>query len=402
MNDKVLPEQLIDVVIAADSVRRQSIGAPPQRFKPSQRRWVEPFFNMLGLAFGQGMVMLPWALRKPFDIWLCRKMGGHAEEPNPHLAERTAQTVSLAQAIHKKTGQWPAFFILTSHPDTEGPLQWLRFELLAQGLQIADRVVEAQDPHALYRPHAQCFLAIDPYALDTVSTPIGAFYAAWMHRTYLAWDRQASTQSWIQRHFLLRGSGYDRIAWRLLQRLRQNIPVLMALPGGLPQNARLLYGAREFIHHLKLSPWPIPKRAVQKKLMEILSEIVEGTLPILQGELPKKSIERIQALLQELGLEARQANDLLQKFTEEFRSPIPDRVRLMNVLARRLLLKNKPLILLAMSHRPDEPHIRVAAPWGLYASGAQQVTVECAASTQNYSLRDVSALARDFSKAFFS
>jgi len=379
MKDPVLPEHLIDVVIAADAVRRQSIGSPPVRFKPSQRAWIEPFFNSLGIAFGQVMAMLPWVLRKPFDVWICRKMGGHSAEENPELATRITETVEMARGLHEKTGQWPALLILTSHPETEGPLQWLRFELLAQGIQIADAVVEAQP--VLFRHHPQCFLAIDPYALDTVSVPVGAFYAGWMYRIYLAWDRQASTQSWIQRHLLLRGSGYPGVVWRLLRRLRHDIPVLMVFPGGLPQNARLLYAAREFIHSLKPPRWPYPKRVAQKKLMGILSEAVNGMLPIMEGKFPKETADRIRALLTELGLPPTQVEKDLQEFTEEFRSPIPNRERLMRLLLGRLVKKGKPVILLAVSHRNDAPHVRVAPPMGLH----------------DRSLRDAAPLAREFS-----
>ena len=86
--------------------------------------------------------------------------------------------------------------------------------------------------------HPKCFLAIDPFALDTVSVPVGAFYGAWMHRIYLAWDRQPSTQSWIQRNLLLRQTGYDRIL-AASPDLKADIPVVMVLSGGLPYNARL-------------------------------------------------------------------------------------------------------------------------------------------------------------------
>ena len=101
-----------------------------------------------------------------------------------------------------------------------------------------------------FRSHPQCFLAIDPYALDSVSLPVSAMYAGLMHSQYLVWDRQSSTQSWLQRNGLLAGTGHQRIAWRFLEALRSD-PVLMVLAGGMPPNARLFYAAREWAGALK-------------------------------------------------------------------------------------------------------------------------------------------------------
>jgi len=39
------------------------------------------------------------------------------------------------------------------------------------------------------------------------------------YRVYLAWDRQPSTQTWIQRHALLRHTDSAYISWRLLREL---------------------------------------------------------------------------------------------------------------------------------------------------------------------------------------
>src|ERR1019366_8612705 len=143
-----------------------------QTGRPSwERLFIESFFNVLGLVWGQLMYFMPWSFRRPYVQWIMRKMSHHTPEENPFLAERVAQTLGLAEEVKSKTGQWPALLILTSHPDTEGPLEWLRFELLRQGVQIADAYTEARWPGAFFRPHPKCFLAIDPFALDTLSAP---------------------------------------------------------------------------------------------------------------------------------------------------------------------------------------------------------------------------------------
>jgi hypothetical protein len=289
-------------------------------------------------------------------------LGGHPPEANPELPDRIKQTVRLAQDLKAKTGQWPALLVLTSHPETEGPLHWLRFELLLKGLQIADALVEAQKPGAWYAPHPKCLLAIDPFALDTVSVPIGAFYGAWMHRIYLAWDRQPSTQSWIQRHLLLRDTGYDRIAWRLLRTLKTDVPVVMVLSGGLPYNARLLYAAREFVQRLSVKRWKVPKRQAQKELMEILMMPEGDVWPADQGDIPPGKRQAVLQAFTRWGLPGDQAEPALAELVEEFKLPVPHRARLFCVLQGRLVKKGKPLLVVRLDHRETPPYVHISAP----------------------------------------
>ena len=364
----------MNLVIANDARRRQAMGWEPARYKPRQRLWIEPGFNVLGRAFGLLTELFPWPIRRRLYVNLCQKMGGHAPEANPALPQVQQHCVSLAQELKRLTGQWPAFFVLTSHPETVGPLEWLRFEILRQGQMVANAVADAETPGALYRPHPQCFLAIDPYALDTVSPAVGGFYAGWMHQIFIAWDRQLSTQSWIQRHLLLRGTGYPRIGWRLLRALRKN-PVLMVLSGGLPHNARLLYAAREYVQHLQLPRWPMPKRAVEKRLMEIVMEPVEGVQPTERGEIPPPTRAALAVFLKELGTSELQIEDLLHRFAERWKPAVPHRDRLFKVLLR-LVRRGKPLMILPIGHRNQIPHVALAEPWAIYrdASGALQMT----------------------------
>ncbi len=364
------PESLINVVIAADDLRRRARGQPSTRAAlslkegrpPRERLLIEPFFNVLGLVWGELMYFMPWSLRKPYVQWVMSQMSHHAPEDNPHLTERISQTVQLAHELKTKTGQWPALLVLTSHPDTEGPLEWLRFELLRQGVQVADAYTEARWPNAVFRPHPKCFLAIDPFALDTVSTSVGGFYSGWMHRIYLAWDRQPSTQSWIQKQILLRGTGYAKILWRLLACLKADVPVLMVLSGGLPYNARLLYATREFVHHLKPDRWRVTKRTAQIELMEILMKPDGNVWPADKGELTPHITPRVREALERWGIPVEKISACMDEFTEEFKLSVPSRARLFRILAKRVVERGKPLILVAVSHREAAPHVVVAPP----------------------------------------
>jgi hypothetical protein len=364
---KVTPEDLVHTVIAADDLRRKARGYPSTRAAralgrtspPPERIFIEPFFNVLGDLWGRGTGLLPRRLHRGFIQWINCKMGGYSPIENSELPLRIEETVTLARNIKEKTGRWPALLILTSHPDTEGPYHWLRFELLRLGLKIADALVEAEHPGVWFPSHPQCLLAIDPFALDTVSVPTGAFYAAWVHRMYMAWDRQPSTQSWIQKHLLLRNTAYDRIAWRLLRTLKADVPVLMVLSGGLPYNARLLYAAREFVQRLPIARWALSKREAQVELMKILMTPEGDTWPADAGEIPSGKQNQISEAMVRWGLSQGKAAFSLRELMEEFKPAVPHRARLFHVLEERLVKKGKPLLVIRLDHLEKSPYVRV-------------------------------------------
>ena len=62
-----MPEDLLDLIVQADAIRRQQQGIPLSTFPRWKRFWIEPLFNVAGLLFGQGLALLPWPLR-----WLKR------------------------------------------------------------------------------------------------------------------------------------------------------------------------------------------------------------------------------------------------------------------------------------------------------------------------------------------
>lgn len=397
-SQRVTPEDLVSTLVRADTLRRKHQGQPLSKYRPSQRVFIEPFFNVLGLAFGAFMSALPWPLRARMVQWVNIKMAAHDPEPGPNLPQITQETVRLARDIQDKTRTWPAMLVFISHPDTMGPLQWLRFEILRQGLLIADAMAEECSPGAWYKPHPRCFLAIDPFALDTISPAVGGFYSGWMHRFYMAWDRQPSSQSFLQRHLLLRGTGYDRVIWRLLRMLRKNVAVLMALPGGLPYNARLLYAAREFINRLIPNHWPHPKRFYQQRMMEILMQSYDGVLPAAEGVISPKAETRIGELLRELGLGEGDIQRAMEELRVEFKLEVPYRQRLFRVLLKRLVERGKPLIFLGVGHATERPYCRIAKPWAVYRDATGGMTLARA------SIESASALPSidQFGKAFVS
>lgn len=362
-------EDLIQEVATADKAKRAARGNPPVTFKPNRRSALQSLYNAIGRLWGSLMFFFPWSVRKPYVQFIIRKMGGHAAEPNPELQPRIESTIRLARELERQTGQWPALLVATSHPETEGPLQWLRFEVMAQGVALANAVAEARDPGKWFYSHPRCMLAIDPFALDTVSAPVGGIYAGWMHQIYLAYDRQSSSQSWLQKHLLLKGSSYKTIAWKLFRLLRSDTPILLAYGGGLPYNARLLYGAREFVHRLQPPRWQVPKRAAQLEVIRILLKPVDHTWPAEQGMLPDATRTAVSEAFARWGVPAANVRETVDKFSEEFRRSVPLRERLLRALYVRLVKRGKPLIIIPITHNKKAPHVEIGEPISLTATG---------------------------------
>lgn len=380
---KPRPDHLLDLVVEADSLRRIALKQKLAGIHPWKRVWLEPWFNLVGHVVGGATLLLPPRLRRAFYLWLCPHFGGHGAEFNPQLAERQRQALDLAQKLYAETGQWPAVLLMTSHGDTSGPQQWLRFEMLRQGLEIANPLAAAA-PGARWLSHPQCLLAIDPYALDTVPLPVAGIYAAWMHHVFLAWDRQPSTQSWLQRHILLRASDYRKIIWRLLRRLRHHVPLLMVFSGGLAQNARLLYGAREYVQSLKLKQWPMSKRAAEQELLRILIAPVGGLRPAETGEIPETSLKILEGYFERLGMPKERWVSEIEKLTAIFRLAIPHRERLWRVLFSRVVRKGQPLLVMAITHHDTAPHVTLLEPKGITAENMPKTPEALQAFAQDF------------------
>jgi len=350
-------ESLVDLVIRADAFLRQKLGMPSSRFRPEQRVWMEPFFNGVGHLVGFSLLALPGSWRDRVHIWICGILAQHAPEAFPDQSIRQKEAIARAQALYEKTGHWPAILFLTSHPQTVGASAWLRFELLRQGLWIAKALMAAM-PGRPRHSHPQCFLAIDPFALDSVPVAVGAAYAGFMHNQYIVWDRQSSSQSWLQKKWLLKDTGHDRVAWRLLRALKRN-PVLMVIAGGLPHNARLFYAAREWAGTLHDQHGKRSKNKIRYVVMDILSQAYAGHLPGEDGHIPSEAELAIKQLLSELGYAADESERLLQILKKDFKEEIPMRLRLWKILYNRLARRGIPLLVLPITHYERQPHVRL-------------------------------------------
>jgi hypothetical protein len=397
---KVQPEDLMEMVITADARRNPQVEQTLARRYPRWKRaLIEPFFNTVGVLLGQLLAWAPWPLRWRSDRQIAIWLGARPNAQPAEFDQRREELIALARELRQQTGVRPAAFVLTSHPPTVGPFEWLRFELVREGLALGNAVVDAIG-RGFYPGAPQCFLAIDPYALDTVPRPVAGLYSGFMHRIYLVWDRQSRTQSALQRHLLLRHTGYRDIGWRLLRTLRRGAPVVMVLGGGLPSNARLFYAAREFIRQLPWRNRPISRAAAQQRWMQAVIEPAGPILPYANGELPEATRRRLGECLSAWGITEADQPGWVERFAEEFAQTVPNRERLFRVLLSRIVRCGQPLLLIAVAHQEQNPLIRISEPWAIYQDAAGSLRLLRGASRTPEPVDDIPGLARRFARCF--
>src|SRR5437762_1368681 len=124
---RVTPEDLMDMVVAADVYRSQSLQGDISPILPPERRpRLETLFNLIGWVLGQLHKLLPWPLRWRADNGINLLLSKNRTAVPAEFNSLQNQIRVLTQRLHHETGQWPAMLALTSHPTTTGALEWLR------------------------------------------------------------------------------------------------------------------------------------------------------------------------------------------------------------------------------------------------------------------------------------
>lgn len=285
-------------------------------------------------------------------------MGAREEALFSQWSRYASQAAALAAEAKRASGRAPAILVVTSHPPTFGDTAWVRFHLFLHGLKIANYVLASIGSR---REHPQCLLAIDPYALDSVPVWVAGLYAGFMRGIYIAYDRQASSQTPLQK-ILLRGTAYHEIGWSFLRRLRKGSPVLMMVGGGLPHNARLLHACREFVRNV----WPRrrPGRlSFEHRFLQEIATPYEGRLLTETGVIPEARWAELRDWVKHHAGHAG-PEEAWQTFREEFQRDVPWRRRLFRILEKRLVKKNIPVLLIGINDDARESScVRLAGPW---------------------------------------
>jgi len=357
------------------------------------RSLLEPPCNLGGRLVRTLFELLPADLVLSIHDAVHRKLAGGRSYPFDVAAPALARAAAEARSLEAETGRTPALAALVSHTPVLGELGHLNFELVRHAAW-ALRAVRG-------RPCRPRFLvAVDPYALDTVGLPAEGLYAGVMGLYHLGLDRLAGTRGGLS-SLIVGETAWPRLAWRLDRRLREGGEVAMALSGGAPATARMLYTAREWIAAQRpASPLRGRPAEVLRRLREdagfrrfeaegplgpglrrnawrmlegwIMSAAAghpwdvsaAGPSSAETGRLAPEAREVFAAGLAALGLAPDRRAAAWAVLEEEWARETPWRRRFFRHLAGRILARGRPVLFVPVVHRwGQRPGIAVREAW---------------------------------------
>jgi hypothetical protein len=368
------------------------------------RSLLEPPCNLGGRLVRTLFDLLPADLVLSIHDAVHRKLAGGRIYPFDAAAPALARAAAEARMLAAETGRAPALAALVSHTPVLGELGHLNFELVRHAAW-ALRAVRG-------RPCRPRFLvAVDPYALDTVGLPAEGFYAGVMGLYHLGLDRLAFTRGrWSS--LIVGETAWPRLAWRLDRRLREGGEVTLALSGGAPATARLLYTAREWIAaQRRASPLRGRPAEVLRRLREdadfrrfeaegplgpglrrsawrmlegwIVSAAAghpwaaaaQGPSPAETGCLSAEARTALEVGLAALELPEAQRRAAWAALEEEWARETPWRRRFFRHLAGRILARGRPVLFVPVVHRwGGRPGIVVREAWSWRAMASGRIS----------------------------
>lgn len=382
-------EDLAGIIIAADKARIARDGLPVPAKRDAHRALLEAPLNLAGralaLAFGAapaswiariheaGLKVLTGGVQLPFD-----------------RSGRLAEAEALLRGTEARAGKEAALFALISHGPVHGELAYMNLELVRHAQWVLRSLRPTSRPRLV--------VAVDPFALDTLSLVEESLYAGFMGHHHLGIDRSARSRGALSSRFLA-VTAWDRMPLRLLKGLAAGGAFAMALAGGIPATARGRYTAREWLaRQRRRSPgagdpagvlarlrgeasyrafekthpgWVHPRSAWRSMEAWLLAALEE---PSLSGGNGRSSTEtgalsgpaRDAALrcLSVLGIEAGAASSAMAELEAEFLRETPYRARFFRVAASRVLARGRPIVFVPVAHAAGgEAAVRVGRAW---------------------------------------
>lgn len=371
----------------------------PNRIRRLRSRWgwrwlVEPLLNGFGRAMGWGVRAGGLPTVETFHAWVFARLTHRPPQAlNPASHRAMTAAAQLARRLHVEGTAQPCLLILTSHPRALDPPGHLLYELYRQAFALNRRLGEVLSA----RSYPRIVLAVDSFALEGVPPITAAVYAGLVHSLHICLDRQPSQQSWWQRVWGLRGGEAWSAGFRLLHRVQQlGGAAALAWGGAEPQNARLLYTAREFINRIGRQ-YHLPPKRRQALLIRTVTLLVGQASD--QGNLSAAQQHMFQTLLQEEGIPVSQVVRLADAFSQEFQRATPYRERLMDTVVARLLHRNRTVLLIPVRHQRVDGTVQVAAPSGLQeslGSGIRRFWADPGGTIHTEAIPDLGTFTREF------
>ncbi|MBI4050910.1 MAG: hypothetical protein HY400_00230 [Elusimicrobia bacterium] len=315
------------------------------------RNIIEPLLNLAGYGMGWILDGFPVAWGFALQQRILKWLSGKTKYPMDSQWERRLhQAKFLKETMEKIFGRSPAVLCVISHPPVGREVDALNFKLMEIACAVVKEICPFESP-------IRQLVAIDPFALDAVSFFQEGLYAGVMRSLHLALDRQPWLRTSLQGR-LFGSSAYGWFVHLLVRSLRRREAVVAALSGGVYENTRLLYTAREYFSALRRRAL---KRGASIRNLEskILALLAEGE-DLERGEVSSEAESALKEHASQSGFEHAEMENLMHDFKEEFRRGVPWRRRFFEFLAGRVVQGGTPLLLVPLSHgRHENPQIRL-------------------------------------------
>ncbi|MEQ1918924.1 MAG: hypothetical protein ABL955_06965, partial [Elusimicrobiota bacterium] len=226
-------QDLMRVVTKAYEIRLEAEATVLPVKSEFQRCFIEPFARTVGIIAAAVMELVPadWAAAFHNKVYL-QLCGGRAYPFDP-ASSALVGARTLALRLERESGREPALLATLSHPPVMGDLAHLNTELVRHAT-LALREVRGRP----CRP--RIVVAIDPFALDTLSLIEEGIYAGYMGRFHLGLDRLALGRG-HPGPLMSPQTRWDRMPLRLFRALSEGGEIGMVLSGGIPSTGRVLY-----------------------------------------------------------------------------------------------------------------------------------------------------------------
>lgn len=381
-------QDLIRVVTRAYELELEKSGlaADLPRKSEAQRRFADPVFRAVGVAFGGVAGSLPADWVAVIQDRIMTALAAPHTYPFQPDAPAMVRARALAARLKERTGREPALIALLSHPPVVGEFRQMNIEVVRHAALVL-RSVRGR----ACRP--RLVAGIDPFALDTFSLVRESMYAGYMGSYHLGIDRLALGRA-RSAAALTPHAAWTKMPQRMFRKLAEGGEAGIFLAGGVPATARVLYGVREWIRCARsLSPRRRDPALVARSLgaepvfarfkaaaadaLHLPSStwrvvdmwLMASEAGLLPEEAPRAAAR---AALEALDVPEAARARLLAELSALSDRETPHRGRLFRVLAGRVA-RARPLVLIPIIHSTRPLGVAVREAWGWCAAARGRV-----------------------------
>lgn len=380
-----------------------------------QRLLLEPLSRAAGIVAGAIMERVPADWSVAFHDKVFGALSPGRNYPFDPAAPAVTAARELAARLERESGLAPSLLAAISHPPVMGDLAHLNIELVRHAI-LALRAVRARP----CRP--RLVVAIDPFALDTISVLEEGLYAGYMGSFHLGLDRLALGRG-HPGPLLSPGARWDRMPLRLFRSLAEGGEVGMVLSGGIPDTGRVLYGAREWSRRARAASvlHGDPARALARLRAEPSFARFEAAagrhIPVPRGAwrlleawlmtaaaglIPGENAEAVGAVaLACMDVAEASRAGLLADLASDMARETPSRRRLFRLLVGRAA-RRRPLVLVPIVHGVKPLGVTEREAWGVTWAGRGRARVVRAGRPDRAEEMTADELAERFTQEHFA